>query len=182
MRLRDLQVLSGKERTRVCSGLWNEAVMEMSPLSKHFFSLILWTCWKKISARIIGQDLISIDKLLGFWRKWNFGGNIAKGNFEMFPLLLGFEREEDYHPVSGFVKPRGRTAEQKYLPPLPGKCDSRKVLFSIFCSAWGFVSGRLIVHQDEIYLSAPRQVLDFCKKEDSVIHRKTKDNLLQFST
>jgi hypothetical protein len=44
--------------------------------------------------------LTSSDKILGFKRKLNLWKNhIAKGNLELFPLLLGLESKEGYQQV-----------------------------------------------------------------------------------
>jgi hypothetical protein len=47
--------------------------------------------------------LISSDKILGFKRKLNVWKNhVMNGNLEMFPLLLGLQREEGYQQVLSY--------------------------------------------------------------------------------
>jgi hypothetical protein len=49
--------------------------------------------------------LTSSNKILGFKRKLNLWKNhTAKGNLEMFPLLLGLESEEGYQQVSSLIE------------------------------------------------------------------------------
>ena len=77
-------------------------VAEASLLSRHFHHM------DQLNKSLQGHRenvLTSSDKILAFRRKLNLWKNhVAKGNLEMFQLLVGLQTEEGYEQISSLIE------------------------------------------------------------------------------
>ncbi|XP_072909831.1 zinc finger BED domain-containing protein 5-like isoform X6 [Hemitrygon akajei] len=141
--------------------------------------------------------LTSSDKILGFKKKLNLWKNhVAKGNLEMFPLLLGLESVEGYQKVSSLIEHHLEELQKKighYFSSL--STEVYDWMRDPFCESAAQPENLTLREEEELcelqsnralkmrFTNLPLDKFWISVKEGyPAIHRKAMTILLQFST